>query len=115
MASGELVRYAPDATTEFVIRRFEDPTQKPSATYFTGITFALDVPHVADGPGVLADMVKLAEVFAASLGGQLVDDNRRPLTEHGLASIRRSLERVFHDMEAHGIPAGSALARRLFS
>jgi hypothetical protein len=114
-ASGELVRYAPDATSEFVIRRFEDPTQKPSATYFTGITFALDVPHVADGPGVLADMVKLAEVFAASLGGQLVDDNRRPLTEHGLASIRRSLERVFHDMEAHGIPAGSALARRLFS
>jgi hypothetical protein len=114
-ASGELVRYAPDGTTEFVIRRFEDPTAKPSTTYFTGITFALDVPHVADGPGVLAHMVKLAEVFATNLGGQLVDDNRRPLTEHGLASIRRSLERVFHDMEAHGIPAGSALARRLFS
>jgi hypothetical protein len=114
-AKGELVRFAPDGTPEFVIRRFEDPTAKPSATYFTGITFALDVPHVADGPGVLADMVKLAEVFASNLGGQLVDDNRRALTEHGLASIRRSLERVFHDMEAHGIPAGSALARRLFS
>jgi hypothetical protein len=113
--SGELARYAPDGTAEFVIRRFEDPAAKPSATYFTGLTFALDVPHVADGPGVLADMVKLAEVFAATLGGQIVDDNRRALTEHGLASIRRSLERVFHDMEAHGIPAGSALARRLFS
>jgi hypothetical protein len=114
-ASGELVRFAPDGAPEFVIRRFEDPTAKPSSTYFTGITFALDVPHVADAPGVLADMVKLAEAFAAALGGQLVDDNRRPLTEQGLASIRRSLERVFHDMEAHGIPAGSALARRLFS
>jgi hypothetical protein len=114
-ASGDLVRFAPDGTAEFVIRRFEDPAAKQSATYYTGITFALDVPHVADGPGVLADMVKLAEVFATSLGGQLVDDNRRPLTEHGLASIRRSLERVFHDMEAHGIPAGGALARRLFS
>jgi hypothetical protein len=44
-----------------------------------------------------------------------VDDNRRALTEQGLASIGRSLERVFHDMEAHGIPAGGALARRLFS
>jgi hypothetical protein len=113
--TGELVRFAPDGSTEFVIRRFDDATAKPSATYYTGITFALDVPHVPDAPGVLADMVKLAEVFASTLGGQLVDDNRRPLTEQGLASIRRSLERVFHDMEAHGIPAGSALARRLFS
>lgn len=114
-ASGDLVRFGPDGMPEFTIRRFEDPAAKHAATYFTGVTFALDVPHVADGPGVLADMVKLAEVFASSLGGQMVDDNRKPLTEHGLASIRRSLERVFHDMEAHGIPAGSALARRLFS
>jgi ZipA-like protein with FtsZ-binding domain len=114
-ASGDLVRFGPDGLPEFTIRRFEDPAAKHSATYYTGVTFALDVPHVADGPGVLADMVGLAEIFAATLGGQLVDDNRRALTEHGLASIRRSLERVFHDMEAHGIPAGSALARRLFS
>jgi hypothetical protein len=114
-ASGDLVRFAPDGTPEFVIRRFDDPTAKHSTTYFSGITFALDVPHVADGPAVLADMVQLAQGFADALGGQLVDDNRRPLTEHGIASIRRSLERVFHDMEAHGIPAGSAIARRLFS
>jgi hypothetical protein len=114
-ASGDLARFAPDGTPEFVIRRFDDPTAKHSTTYFSGITFALDVPHVADGPGVLADMVQLAQGFADALGGQLVDDNRRPLTEHGIASIRRSLERVFHDMEAHGIPAGSAIARRLFS
>jgi hypothetical protein len=113
--SGELVRFAGDGMPEFAIRRFEDPTAKASATYVTGITFALDVPHVAEGPTVLADMVALAEAFAATLGGQLVDDNRRPLTEHGLASIRRSLERVFNDMEAHGIPAGSAVAHRLFS
>jgi hypothetical protein len=114
-ASGDLVRFGPDGTPEFTIRRFDDPTAKHSTTYFSGITFALDVPHVADGPGVVADMVRVAQEFATALGGQLVDDNRRPLTEHGIASIRRSLERVFHDMEAHGIPAGSPLARRLFS
>jgi hypothetical protein len=49
------------------------------------------------------------------LGGQVVDDNRRPLTDGGIASIRRTLEEVLAAMEAHGIPAGSALARRLFS
>jgi hypothetical protein len=32
-----------------------------------------------------------------------------------LAAIRRSLETVAKGMEAHGIPAGGALARRLFS
>jgi ZipA-like protein with FtsZ-binding domain len=113
--SGELVRYGADGTPEFAIRRLDDPSAKPSGIYFTGLTFAMDVPHVAEGPRVLAEMVALAEAFAATLGGQLVDDNRRVLSEAGIASIRRSLERVFHEMEEHGIPAGSALARRLFS
>jgi FtsZ-interacting cell division protein ZipA len=60
-------------------------------------------------------MFELAGRFAATLGGQVVDDNRRPLTEAGLATIRRSLEAVAGEMQAQGIPAGGALARRLFS
>lgn len=115
IASGDLVRYLPDGNPGFVIRRFDEAQAKSSASYYTGLTFALDLPQVADAPRVLAEMVKVAEIFAATLGGQLVDDNRKPLTEGGLASIRRSLERIFHDMESHGIPAGSPLARRLFS
>jgi hypothetical protein len=114
-ASGELVRFTHDGYPGFVIRSLDDPGTKASATYYTGLTFALDLPQVADAPQVLAEMVHVAEAFAATLGGQLVDDNRRPLTETGLASIRRSLEKIFQQMEAHGIPAGSALARRLFS
>jgi hypothetical protein len=114
-ASGELVSFGPDGTPEFVVRRFDDAQAKPAAAYYTGITFALDLPQVADAARALADMVNVAESMAAQLGGQLVDDNRRPLTEAGLASIRRSLEKIVQDMEAHGIPAGSPLARRLFS
>jgi hypothetical protein len=114
-AAGELVRFAPDGSIAFLIRRFDDAQAKPGAHYYSGLTFALDLPNVADPPRALAEMVRVAELFAANLGGQLVDDNRRPLTEAGIASIRRSLEKIFHDMETHGIPAGSALARRLFS
>jgi hypothetical protein len=114
-ADGDLIRFTPDGHPGFVMRRFDDPNGKPSPTYMTGITFALDVPQVAEAPQVLAEMVRIAQVFASTLGGQLVDDNRRPLTETGLASIRRSLEKIFQDMETHGIPAGSPLARRLFS
>jgi hypothetical protein len=112
---GDLVRFGADGVPELTIRRFGDAPGKSGATYATGLTFALDVPQVADAPAVLSDMIQLAEKFARTLGGQVVDDNRRALTEAGIASIRRSLERVFHEMEANGIPAGSALARRLFS
>jgi ZipA-like protein with FtsZ-binding domain len=114
-ASGDFVRFMADGSPGFVMRRFDAAGAKPSPTYYTGLTFALDVPRVSDAPGVLAGMTKVAELFAASLGGQIVDDNRKPLTEAGFASIRRSLEAVYQDMEAHGVPAGSPLARRLFA
>jgi FtsZ-interacting cell division protein ZipA len=114
-ASGDLVRYTPDGDVGFVIRRFEDAHAKPNASYYAGLTFALDLPNVADASRVLSEMVRVAEIFATTLAGQLVDDNRKPLSEAGIAIIRRSLEGIVKDMEAHGIPAGSALARRLFS
>ena len=114
-ASGELVSFASDGTPEFVIRRFDDPQAKASGPYYAGLTFALDLPQVENPASGLADMVRIAKSFAEKLGGQLVDDNRKPLTDAGLASIRRSLEKVVHEMEARGVPAGSLLARRLFS
>jgi hypothetical protein len=115
-ASGELVRYAGNGPPDCVIRRFDDPPGKSANhAYYTGLTFALDLPQVADPPRALQRMVDLAEDFAGELGGELVDDNRRPLTDAGIASLRRSLEKIAGGMESHGIPAGSALARRLFT
>ena len=114
-ASGELVRYTTDGHVDFAIRKFDDTHAKHTVTYYTGLTFALDLPNVSAAPLVLAEMVGVAETFAATLSGQVVDDNRKPLTEAGLASIRRSLEGIVQKMESHGIPAGSALARRLYS
>jgi ZipA-like protein with FtsZ-binding domain len=114
-ASGELVSFAADGSAEFAVRRFDDPQAKPAGSYYTGITFALDLPHVDNPAAAMADMVSVAESMADKLGGQLVDDNRKPLTDAGLASIRRTLEKIVQDMEVHGTPAGSPLARRLFS
>jgi hypothetical protein len=114
-ASGDLVRFGADGVPEFTIRRFDDPAAKPSAYHATGLTFALDVPHVPNAPEVFDELAQLAAGIAATLGGQLVDDNRKPLSEAGLASIRRSLVEAVSAMEAHGIPAGGALARRLFT
>ena len=114
-ASGELEHYAGDGPPDCVIRRFADPAGKPHAAYYTGLTFALDLPQVPDPPRALDRMVQMAGSFAEELGGELVDDNRRPLTEAGIANLRRSLDKIARDMEAHGIPSGSPLARRLFT
>jgi FtsZ-interacting cell division protein ZipA len=115
-ASGELVSFASDGTTEFSLRRFDDPaTRLAPETAYAGITFALDLPHLPDPVATLDDMIQVAHGFAEQLAGQLVDDNRKPLTDAGLASIRRSTGKIVQDMEANGVPAGSALAQRLFS
>jgi hypothetical protein len=112
--SGTFERRAPDGSIAMTMRlQVGEPRRE--TIYATGLTFALDVPHVAGPVAVLGEMGAVAEVFAHALGGELVDDERRPLGATGLAAIRRSLDAVAQRMEAHGIPAGGALARRLFS
>jgi hypothetical protein len=113
-ASGVFERRGRDGAVAMRLRALDGEPRR-DASYVTGLTFALDVPLVADPAAVLDDMGRLAEAFGLTLGGELVDDERRPLGAAGLAAIRRSLEAVARRMEAHGIPAGGALARRLFS
>jgi hypothetical protein len=112
--SGTFERRGTDGALAMTMRIL-DGGARNDAGYATGLTFALDVPHVADPVAVLDEMARAAEAFALALGGDLVDDERRPLGAAGLAAIRRSLDAVARRMEAHGIPAGGPLARRLFS
>jgi len=80
-----------------------------------GVTLLLDVPRAAAGIVVLDRMVGIANSFATALGGRLVDDNRAPLSETGITKIREQVRSIHATMEAHGIPAGSSRALRLFS
>lgn len=80
-----------------------------------GITFLLDVPRVARADKVFNQMVELAGRFAETLGGALVDDNRRPITEQYLSPIRKQILQYQGVLANHGLPAGGDLALRLFS
>ena len=80
-----------------------------------GVTLLLDVPRAAAGIEVLDRMVGIANHFATALGGRLVDDNRAALSEAGIARIREQVRSIHATMEAHGIPAGSSRALRLFT
>ncbi len=80
-----------------------------------GITFLLDVPRVANGEKVFDQMTHLAKVFSNTLGGIMVDDNRVPLSENGLARSKQQLINIQSRMKKHNILPGSQNALRLFN
>jgi FtsZ-interacting cell division protein ZipA len=81
----------------------------------TSVTLLLDVPRLADGLAAFDQMVAVGRELAESLGANLVDDNQVPVSEAGLEQIRNQLRTIYRTMDAHGIPAGSPAALRLFS
>lgn len=127
MAEAAGFRLAPDGTFRCLGERgehlyslqnletspFAADTLKTLAT--RGITLLLDVPRVAGGARVFDRLVALGRQFAGTLGGTLVDDNRVPLNDSGLARIRTQIEGIQARMAAQGIQPGGALALRLFS
>ena len=80
-----------------------------------GVTLQFDVPRVPDGIKVFDGMVAFGRKLANEVGGILVDDNLRPLTDTGIEKIRTQLMQIYERMEARGVPSGSRRALRLFS
>ena len=80
-----------------------------------GATLQFDVPRVPDGVRVFDGMVAFGRSLASAVGGILVDDNLRPLTDAGIEKIRSQLTQIYERMEARGVPSGSRRALRLFS
>jgi FtsZ-interacting cell division protein ZipA len=80
-----------------------------------GVTFLLDVPRVANGEKVFDQMTHFAKVFSNTLGGIMVDDNRVPLSENGLARSKQQLINIQTQMKKHNIIPGSPNALRLFN
>ena len=80
-----------------------------------GVTLQFDVPRVPDGLKVFDGMVAFGRKLANEVGGMLVDDNLRPLTDAGIEKIRVQLTQIYERMEARGVPSGSRRALRLFS
>lgn len=79
------------------------------------VTLLFDVPRVVGGVSVFDRVATLAKHLAESVDGELVDDNRRPLNEQGLGSIKRQLTDIYNRMQLRGIEPGSPLALRLFA
>jgi hypothetical protein len=112
-------RYAdPLGATLFSLENMQsgplDPDRIKTST-INGVTLLLDVPRLSDGVAAFDQMVQTGKSLAEGLGGALVDDNRTAVTEAGLEQIRNQLRRIYGEMQARGIAAGSRTALRLFS
>lgn len=104
-------------TILFSLGNFESTLFLPSnmRTLTThGITFLLDVPRVANGERVFEQMAHIAKLFASTLNGILVDDNRVPLSENGIKKSKKQLRDLQAVMAENDIPAGSQIALKLF-
>lgn len=81
----------------------------------TGIVFVLDVPCVGE-PARAFDQMKLAAGrLAHTVGGEMVDDNRRVLTDEALAKTRAAVVKAAAALTDVHIEPGSPRALKLFS
>lgn len=79
-----------------------------------GLTLFMNVPCAANPPQAFEKMVDAAKSLCRMLGGELRDQQQRPLSEPGLETIRAQIARLAGEMRAQGIAPGSAAALRLF-
>ncbi|MHB8495198.1 MAG: cell division protein ZipA C-terminal FtsZ-binding domain-containing protein [Casimicrobiaceae bacterium] len=83
-------------------------------TSTSGVVLLLDVARVGE-PARAFDQMKLAaKRMALTLGGDLVDDNRRPLDDAALALIREQVQAAADALRSVHIEPGSARALALF-
>jgi len=99
-----LANYRPEPFTLEALRSASTP----------GAVFLLDVPRVADPARVFDQMKLAAKRLAHTLDAVLVDDNRRPLDDAALASIREQVQATATALTEVNIAPGSARAMALF-
>lgn len=92
---------------EFDLKRIVDFTTD-------GLTLFMSVPHAANPEQVFDKMTEAARTLCRLLGGELRDQQQRPLTDRGLQAIRVQIATLSGEMREQGIAPGSSVALRLF-
>jgi hypothetical protein len=87
----------------------------PNLAALREVTLSFDVAQTEAARQPFATWQASAQALAQDMDARVVDDQGRPLTEAGFASIGAELERLYAALAARDLAAGSAVARRLFS
>jgi len=87
----------------------------PNIAAVRDVILSFDVPQTDPAREPFVAWQKSAHGLAADMDAALVDDNGQPLGEPGFAAIGQELARLYEQLGARDLPAGSPAARRLFS
>jgi hypothetical protein len=79
------------------------------------ITLLLDVPAAEAAQEPFQWMREYARALAKRIGGRIVDDQRKPLSDATLDAIDKKLMELYALLDTAGLPAGAPATRRLFS
>jgi hypothetical protein len=79
------------------------------------MTLLLDVPRSPTNPVNFGRMLEVGQELARRLGGEVVDEQGRPLASGADVAIDAQLQQLYSQLEAAGLAAGSARARRVFA
>jgi len=102
---------------QFTLANMYKPGELPqddAEAHTDGLTLFMRLAVVHDPVEVFSDMIESAALLAKRLNGIVVDQERNPLTEEGIAAIHRRVGKYSRRLEQRGISPGGTIARRLF-
>ncbi len=79
-----------------------------------GLALFMSVPCAHHPASVFVKMITAAKVLSEALGGELLDQEKKPLNDKGLAIIRSQIDMIDKRMTEYGVVPGSRAALRLF-
>ncbi len=88
---------------------------EPDRAAVRDVTLSFDVPQTDPSVEPFRAWQAAAQALAVGMDAEVVDDNERPLSSEGFATIGGELGQLYAMLEGRDLAAGSAAARRLFS
>jgi hypothetical protein len=89
--------------------------EDPQSSALRECTLSLDVPQTEEKAEAFPAWLSAARKLADDLDATLVDDRGEPITLHAFAAIGEEIARLYRQLEALDLAAGSPAARRVFS
>jgi|GEM_PF-6271077 len=79
-----------------------------------GLRLFMSIPTVREPEKVFDDMVTVAQDLCVRFSATIVDQNKKPLSDQGIADIRRQMVAVSEEMRGHGFAPGDENTIRIF-
>lgn len=121
LSDGQFAYFRRNGAELFSIRVL-DPQGRPLAVgvgadqlVCSALNCVLDIPRSPEVEKPLSTMINISRALAARLGGSVVDDKRRPVTDAALIDIETQLRPMYERLRAAGFEPGSPRALLLFN